>query len=213
MSKYKITGIICILIGMNERVKFDTWEFPHKTQRVHSAWGTHAYITQLYIMTRERKNVCISPHIHTCTRRPCVLHYYVTTTRLHYSNCSEQTLEIEDMPLTKISVHALKWIMPHASWGWVDWVRLSYKNLGYCPTHDHLLCNTQLFPVRCKIMNCLTRDHLLSNSQSSTLRHTIISSCPTHYHQLSASQSYIVRHAAIIYGPIHDQLNVRHAII
>ena len=34
MSKYNITGIICIHIGMNEwvkLVKLVTWEFPHKT--------------------------------------------------------------------------------------------------------------------------------------------------------------------------------------
>ena len=31
--------------------KFDTWEFPHKTERVHSARCIHAYITQLYIMS------------------------------------------------------------------------------------------------------------------------------------------------------------------
>ena len=41
---------------MNEWVKFDTWEFPHKTWRVHSARCTHAYITQLYIMSIQPVN-------------------------------------------------------------------------------------------------------------------------------------------------------------
>ena len=176
----------------------------------------------------ERECICKSPYIHTCTCRPCVLHYYDTTqgescisphihtsTRrtcvLHYCHnnevplfqsrqtCSEQTLETEDMPLPKISVHALKWIMPHASWGWVDRARLSCNNLGYCPTHDHQLSNSWSSTVWLTTIYTPTHNHqLLSNSLSSTVRLTII---------------YTVRHAAIIYGPTHDHLCVRHAII
>ena len=42
MNRYQITGIIYIHIGMNEWVKRYTWEFPHKTKRVHSARWTQA---------------------------------------------------------------------------------------------------------------------------------------------------------------------------
>ena len=42
MNRYQITGIIYIQIGMNEWLKRYTWEFPHKTQRAHSARSTHA---------------------------------------------------------------------------------------------------------------------------------------------------------------------------
>lgn len=150
---------------------------------------------------RERES-CISPHIHTCTRRPCVLHYcHNNQVPLFQSRqtCSEQTLEIEDMPLPKISVHALKWIMPHATWGWVDRVRLSCSNLGYCPTHDHQLSNSWSSTVWLTIIYTPTHDHqLLSNSLSATVCLTII---------------YTVRHAAIIYGPTHDHRCVRHALI
>ena len=48
-----------IHIGMNEWVKFDTGEFPHKTWRVHSARCTHAYITQLYIMSIQPVNKAV----------------------------------------------------------------------------------------------------------------------------------------------------------
>ena len=57
MSKYQITSIIYIHTGMNEWMKFDTWEFPHKTQHVHIARCTHAYITQLYIMSIQPVNL------------------------------------------------------------------------------------------------------------------------------------------------------------
>ena len=51
MSKYKITGIIYIHTGMNEWVKFDTWELPHK-HCVFTAPDEHMpYIIQLHIMS------------------------------------------------------------------------------------------------------------------------------------------------------------------
>ena len=40
-------------------MKFDTGEFPHKTWRVHSARCTHAYITQLYIMSIQPVNKAV----------------------------------------------------------------------------------------------------------------------------------------------------------
>ena len=44
---------------MNEWVKFDTGEFPHKTWSVHSARCTPAYITQLYIMSVQTVNKAV----------------------------------------------------------------------------------------------------------------------------------------------------------
>ena len=56
MSKYQITGIIYIHINMNEWVKRYTWEFAQKAQRGHSARWTHAYITQLHILSTQPAN-------------------------------------------------------------------------------------------------------------------------------------------------------------
>ena len=40
-------------------MKFDTLEFPHKKYRVHCAICTYAYITQLYIMSRQPVNKAV----------------------------------------------------------------------------------------------------------------------------------------------------------